>query len=158
MINEIKEYFRYRLYDNSRILVNDLKDVIEEVQSLLENKVYTFLKDVDERIIIEDIEIVYENEKIVWRIVDANELNGKPTIYLNTEELKDKFISNEYMVEFKEKKNDYPKELFGVSFISFMETLNHFIYKDDLIGKPINVFNICMISDNGKNNIVYELQ
>ena len=69
--------------------------------------------------------------------------------------LKDK---EDYINEIKNSMNDFPKELFGLSFISFMQTISHFIYSDELIDDIINVFDICMISNNGNNNVVYEVQ
>ena len=158
MINDVKEYFRYRLYNNSRILVNNLKDVIEEIQSFLDKKIYSFVKDNDERIVINDIEIAYENEKVVWRIVEKNEINDKPTLNVDSYNIQELFIDNSYIKEIKESKEDYPKDLCGFSLLSFMETLSYFIYRDELVGDTINIFDICMISDNGINNVVYELQ
>lgn len=157
MINDIKEYFRYRIYENSRILVNNLKDVIEETKVFLDKKIYPYLKENDERIIISDIELVYEDEKIVWRIIEKNELNDKPTLKLDLYNIKELFMDEEYVKDIKEKYSDYPKELCGVSLYSFMEAISYFVYQDELI-ETLNVCDICMLSNNENNNIVYEIQ
>ena len=161
MINNIKDYYRFKLYENCRILVNNLNDPIKEVSMFLDEIIYPFIINNEdyERIVVDNIEISYENEKIVWRIVENNELNIKTTKELNVfniiDLLKDK---EDYINEIKNSMNDFPKELFGLSFISFMQTISHFVYSDELIDDIINVFDICMISNNGNNNVVYEVQ
>ena len=158
MINDIKDYFRFKLYDNSRILVNNLNDVIEEVRLFLDKKIYPYLINNNERIVISDIELVYENEKVIWRITEKDEINNQNTLRLDIYNLKSTFVDNDYIKEIKELKEDYPKELCGMSLVSFMDAISYFIYGSKLIGEPICVFDICMISDNGNNNVVYELQ
>jgi hypothetical protein len=158
MINDIKEYFRFKLYENSRVLVNNLNDVIEELKLFLDKKIYPYVTNNEERIVISDIEITYENEKVVWRIVEKDEINIQSTLKLDIYNIKETFIDIEYIKEIKELKEDYPKDLCGFSLISFMDTISYFVYSNELIGEPIDVFNICMLSDNGNNNVVYEMQ
>lgn len=158
MINDIKEYFRFKLYENSRVLVNNLNDVIEELKIFLDKKIYPYVTNNEERIVISDIEITYENEKVVWRIVEKDEINNQSTLKLDMYNIKETFIDVDYIKEIKELKEDYPKDLCGFSLISFMDTISYFVYSNELIGEPIDVFNICMLSDNGNNNVVYEMQ
>lgn len=158
MINDIKEYFRFKLYENSRVLVNNLNDVIEELKIFLDKKIYPYVTNNEERILISDIEITYENEKVVWRIVEKDEINNQSTLKLDMYNIKETFIDVDYIKEIKELKEDYPKDLCGFSLISFMDTISYFVYSNELIGEPIDVFNICMLSDNGNNNVVYEMQ
>lgn len=161
MLNDIKDYYRFKLYENCRILVNNLKDPIEEISMFLDKILYPFILNNEEyeRVVVDNIEITYENERFVWRIVENNELNIKSTKELNLYNVTD-LIDNkeEYLNEVKKIMNDFPKELIGLSFISFMQTISHFIYNDKLIDDVINVFDICMISNNGHNNVVYEVQ
>lgn len=161
MLNDIKDYYRFKLYENCRILVNNLKDPIEEISMFLDKILYPFILNNEEyeRVVVDNIEITYENEKFVWRIVENNELNIKSTKELNLYNVTDLFDGKEdYLNEVKKLMNDFPKELFGLSFITFMQTISHFIYNDKLIDDVINVFDICMISNNGHNNVVYEVQ
>ena len=158
MINDIKEYFRFNLYNDNRVLVNSLTDVIDEVSLFLDKKIYPYLKEHDERIIINDIELVCEDEKIVWRITEQNEINDKPTLIIDKYNIKDMFIDVEYIKEIKETKTDYPKELCGFSLLSFMKTISYFIYNNNPVEDCLNVFDICVLSYNGTNNIVYEMQ
>lgn len=158
MINDIKEYFRFKLYENSRVLVNNLNDVIEELKIFLDKRIYPYVTNNGERILISDIEITYENEKVVWRIVEKDEINNQSTLKLDMYNIKETFIDADYIKEIKELKEDYPKDLCGFSLISFMDTISYFVYSNELIGEPIDVFNICMLSDNGNNNVVYEIQ
>lgn len=161
MLNNIKDYYRFKLYENCRILVNNLKDPIEEISMFLDKILYPFILNNEEyeRVVVDNIEITYENEKFVWRIVENNELNIKSTKELNLYNVTDLIDSKEeYLSEVKKLMNDFPKELFGLSFISFMQTISHFVYNDELIDDVINVFDICMLSNNGHNNVVYEVQ
>ena len=159
MLNDIKEYYRYRLYENCRILVNNLKEPLNEIYMFLEKKIYPFIKDNGIRIVVEGIEITYENERYVWRIVEENEINYTSTKKLDIYNILDLFDDKDkYVNEVKENLETFPKELYGLSFISFMETISHFVFSDELIPDIINVFDICMISNNGSNNVVYEVQ
>ena len=156
MINDIKEYFRFKLYDNSRVLVNNLKDVIEEVQLFLDKKIYPYLQENDCRIVISNIELLNENGKIIWRIIEKDEINNKETKELDIYNISE-FIDNDYIKEIKELYEDYPKDLCGSSLISFIETIYYFIIKEEFI-TTMDVFGICMLSNNGINNVVYEMQ
>ena len=89
MINDIKEYFRFKLYEECRILVNDLKDVIDETKMFLDNKIYPYLKENNGRIVMYNIELTYENEKIVWRIIESNEINDVETLNIDYFNIKD---------------------------------------------------------------------
>lgn len=156
MINDIKEYFRFKLYDNSRVLVNNLKDVIEEVQLFLDKKIYPYLQENDCRIVISNIELLNEDGKIIWRIIEKDEINNKETRELDIYNISE-FIDNDYIKEIKELYEDYPKDLCGSSLISFIETIYYFIIKEEFI-TTMDVFGICMLSNNGNNNVVYEMQ
>lgn len=156
MINDIKEYFRFKLYDNSRVLVNNLKDVIEEVQLFLDKKIYPYLQENDCRIVISNIELLNEDDKIIWRIIEKDEINNKETKELDIYNISE-FIDNDYIKEIKELYEDYPKDLCGSSLISFIETIYYFIIKEEFI-TTMDVFGICMLSNNGNNNVVYEMQ
>lgn len=156
MINDIQEYFRYRIYDNSRILVNDLKDVVDEIHIFLEKKLYPYIKENDCRIIIDNIEILIENEKCIWRLLDKGEINNIETKEFDIYSIKE-FVDSNYIKEIKDKHVDYPKDLCGVSLISFIEAILHFVFKEDEI-PTTDVFGICMLSNNSKNNVVYEMQ
>jgi hypothetical protein len=155
MINDIKEYFRFRIYENSRILVNNMKDVISETQIFLDEKIYPLIN--EQRLIIEEIELSKENDKIIWRIIEKDEINNTPTLYIDSNNITE-LIDVDYIKNIKEKMEDYPKELCGISLLSFMETINHFVYSEEKIDDVYNVFDICMLSSNNNNNVVYELQ
>ena len=63
-----------------------------------------------ERVVVDNIEITYENERFVWRIVENNELNIKSTKELNLYNVTDLFDGKEdYLNEVKKLMNDFPK-------------------------------------------------
>jgi len=157
MINDIKEYFRYRLYNNCNILVNNLNDVISEVSMFLDKKVYKFLEDIDDYngIIVCGILLELKDNEISWRILEKGETIPGMILELTKENILDIFKDDEYINKLKETFEDYPKELYGLSFISFMETMEYFLMLDDLIEEEINVFGICKLYSNTINNIIY---
>ena len=157
MINDIKEYFRYRLYNNCNILVNNLNDVISEVSMFLDKKVYKFLKDIDDCkcIIVCGILIELKDNEISWRILEKGETIPGMILELTKENILDIFKDDEHVNKLKEMFENYPKELYGLSFISFMETMEYFLMLDDLIEEEINVFGICKLYSNTINNIIY---
>ena len=159
MINDIKEYFRYRLYNNCRILVNNLNDVISEVSMFLNNKIYKFLNEQDEykRFVVCGIMIEREDDgNIKWRILEQNEVAADADILLlNEDNIVEKFKDVDYVNNLKETFENYPKELYGLSFISFMETMEYFLMNDKLIEEELNVFDICKLYSNTSNNIIY---
>ena len=157
MINDIKEYFRYRLYNNCNILVNNLNDVISEVSMFLDNKVYKFLEDNDDckGIFVYGILIELKDNKISWRILEKGETIPGMILELTKENILDIFKDDEYTNKLKEIFEIYPKELYGLSFISFMETMEYFLMSDDLIEEEIDVFSICKLYSNTINNIIY---
>ena len=157
MINDIKEYFRYRLYNNCNILVNNLNDVISEVSMFLDEKVYKFLEDVDDckGIIVCGILIEPKDNEISWRILEKGETIPGMILELTKENILDIFKDDGHANKLKETFENYPKELYGLSFISFMETMEYFLMLDDLIGEEINVFDICKLYSNTINNIIY---
>lgn len=154
MLNDIKEYFRFVIYKNSRILVNDLKETFEEVQTCLENQICPYLINNGGRIIISNIELSY-NEKLIWKIIEQGELNIVETKEFDFNNIHE-IITEDYINNFKEKHVLYPKELCVKSLISFMETISHFVYSKDLIDE-VDILGICKITNNGVNNIVHEL-
>jgi hypothetical protein len=145
------------LYKNCRILVNDLTEVTKELSMFLEKKVYKFIA-TDEKyigIIIDDIIIKYD-EDIEWRIKESNEIIEENIFKLDLYNIEEIFDGkDEYIKEIKEELVTFPKELYGKSFISFIQTLSKFIYSDELINEEIDIFGLCKLSNNGKNNIIY---
>jgi hypothetical protein len=155
MINDFKEYFRYRIYDNCRILVNNLDDVIHEVKTFVEKVIYPNISETN-RIVIEGISLMNENNKITWNLVEPNEITNISTIRLDKDNILEIFDKETYAKDF-DMNEGYPKVLYGLSFISFMETIAYFMIQDNLINEATNIFDICILSSNGVNNIVYEL-
>ena len=155
MINDVKEYFRYRIYENSRILVNDLIEVFEEIHMFIDNQITPYLKEHGGRIIIHDIELSFD-EKLKWNIIESGEINTEKTKYIDFNNINE-FITEDYINKVKERYMIYPKDLCGKVLLSFMETLNHFIYNDEKIDGEHNISDLCILSSNGNNNIVYEV-
>ena len=155
MIEELKNVLRFKLHQNCHILVNDLSEVIDEVSTFVKNKVEPHLKESNERIVSSGVELLYENDKLVWKLFDNDFTNVLTLDIFNVEHIfKGK---EEYMIEIKQKYEHYPKEFYGKSLVCFMEALASIVYGDELIEEEINVFDICLMGNNGKNNIIYEI-
>ena len=159
MLEEIKNVYRYKLYEECRVLVIDLTDVISELKIFLEKKFYPFVKESGKRIFISGIEVVYENDNIVWRIFDRDDIDVENIIRLNQYNIEEHIPGKEeYIIEVKETFKNYPKVFYGMNLLCFTDTLDKFLYTDELIIEPCNVFDICELFNNGENNIIYEIK
>jgi hypothetical protein len=156
MINEIKNVYRFKLYEECRILVNDLTDVITELKTFIDKKFYPFVKEEGKRVVVSNIEISFENNKFVWRLFDRNDLDEN-VIKLNRYDIEDKFPGkDEYFIEIRQTLENYPKAFYCYSFICFIDTIEH-VLKGEELKETYEVFDICKIEFNGENNIVYEI-
>ena len=155
MLNNIKELYRYNIYKECRILVNDMNDVIEEVKLFLDSVVYPYLKNGNGPIIVDNISIRFENDEIIWSIVLPDQIIDEG-LYIDVYNVKETFnVNDEYVEIVKEKYSDFPKELFVKSWMMFMKSLSTIIFSETIINEELNVFDICKIGNNGHNNVVF---
>ena len=156
MLEEIKNVYRFKLYEECRILVNDLTDVIKELKMFVEKKFYPFVKEEEKRIVISNIEITFENDKFVWRLFDRNDIDEN-VLRIDRFNIRDIFPGiDEYIIEVRQTLEKYPKELYCYSFICFIDTIEH-ILKGEELKETYSVFDICKVEFNGEINIVYEI-
>jgi hypothetical protein len=155
MLNNIKELYRYNIYKECRILVNDMNDVIEEVKLFLDSVVYPYLKNGNSPIIVDNISIRFEDDEIIWSIVLPDQIIDEG-LYIDIYNVKETFnVNDEYVEIVKEKYSDFPKELFVKSWMMFMKSLSTIIFSETIINEELNVFDICKIGNNGHNNVVF---
>lgn len=156
MDNKVKELYRYNVYKDCRVLVNDMKDVISELKLFLNDIVYPYLLNEENhnKIIVDNISIENDDGDIRWSIVLTEPIDD--VIFIDKDIVKDVLVvDDKYVEKVKEQYSDFPKELFAYSWISFMKTLSTIIFGDTIINEEINVFDICKLGNNGHNNVVF---
>ena len=82
-MEEFKELYRYRLYEKTHILVNNLDDVFKEIKLFIDIKLKPLLVESDySKFIFDSIEYRYELDEFKWRIHLKDELsNGTSVVY-----------------------------------------------------------------------------
>ena len=136
-MEEFKELYRYRLYEKTHILVNNLDDVFKEIKLFIDMKLKPLLVESDySKFIFDSIEYRYELDEFKWRIHLKDELsNGTSVVY-------------EFSISM------FPKVLYDEAFIVFTEVVSEFVNREKLCEK-IEIYDILTIDNNEENNIIY---
>lgn len=161
MVNYVTDLFRYKLFTNCRILVNDMTPIIKFTQDFIYEKVIPYVKEVEgcDRLVFDGIEVRIENEQIVWSQYKKDDLYEVVTTKVKKDNLNELFGNGEDIIDnLKAQDIIVPKELYGNSFLCLAEVITDILYKEKLVGDVYNIYNIFMLSDNGSNNIIYEVQ
>jgi hypothetical protein len=155
MIEDFKNLFRHMLYKHCNILVNDLSEVIDEVSTFIHEKVEPYIKESGDRLVVHGIELIYDDNKIIWKLFDGDFTNVLLVDFSNIDYIfEDK---GEYILKIKQKYEHYPKEFYNKSFFAFMDALADLVYSSEFIEEELNVFDLCILHNNGENNIIYEV-
>lgn len=144
-MNELRFTYYYQkvLYDNTNILVNDMKDIIEALKLFINDIVLTPKEEIVYKINSIDI---YLNENDVVYINDSNQIYDrdiKKLDIMNVEEYFKKY-KDTYFEKLKELKINIPTELYGKIFICFIISLEYFIRLDNI--DDTNIYDLVTIS------------
>jgi hypothetical protein len=161
-MEELKEIFRAKIYKECGILVNDLSDVEKEIQLFVYEKVFPFIKDSEEFIglTFDGIQIIFDEERDRWRRCMDDDLYDPKIKDVNIDEINNLFKGKEeFLKDLKEKHNieNFPKKLYGKAFMCLAMTVTDMVNKDEMY-EYINVLDLFVLSNNGHNNIIYEMQ
>lgn len=151
-MEEFKDYYRFKLYEKTNILVNKLDDVFKEIKIFIDMELKPLLVESEHTsFIFGSIEYVYELDEFKWRIRLNDELDN--AVCYSKDFIKEdkefmKMIDEEYNISM------FPKLLFDEAFLVLTEVVSEYVNKDELQDK-IEIYDILTIDNNGENNIVY---
>lgn len=158
MLEEFMDLYRYRIFERCKIMVNDLTDVFKEIDLFIEKRVKLYLRDKGySKLIIDGIELRYEEDNFVWSIHDKNELvdpNAKEILF---DDVNKTFKAGKEFLKYIDEEEGiilFPKELYGKALVVLAETTSEFIQREELI-EEMEISNIFKIGNNGVNNIIY---
>lgn len=162
-MENIINLFRYKIFTKCNILVNDMSDIIKEVTKFAYEKVFPYLLETEgcDKLVFDGIEFRVEDKKIKCSQYVKDDIYEVVTTKIKIEEINEFFQGkDEFLKELQEKEGivDFPKDLYGKTFMCLAETLTDIIYQEELVDDVYNIFDICTLSNNGKMNIIYEVQ
>lgn len=162
-MENIIDLFRYKIFIRCNILVNDMSEVIKESTKFAYEKVFPYLMETEgcDKLVFDGIEFRVEDKKIKCSQYVKDDIYEVVTTKIKIEEINEFFQGkDEFLKELQEKEGfvEFPKDLYGKAFMCLAEMLTELIYQEDLITEVYNVFDICMLTNNGRNNVIYEVQ
>ena len=162
-MENIIDLFRYKIFIRCNILVNDMSEVIKESTKFAYEKVFPYLMETEgcDKLVFDGIEFRVEDKKIKCSQYVKDDIYEVVTTKIKIEEINEFFQGkDEFLKELQEKEGfvEFPKDLYGKAFMCLAEVLTELIYQEDLITEVYNVFDICMLTNNGRNNVIYEVQ
>lgn len=151
-----KNLFRYKLYERTNILANDLTDIFKEIKIFIDEKVKPELEKSEvDKYIFEGIEL--RKEEFKWRINNKEEITDEVKEYITLDKINEKFKGKKEFLKSLEENYEismFPQDLYGKALVVFSEVLTEYINKNELLDK-LELFDILTIDNNGSNNIIY---
>lgn len=161
-MENIIDLFRFKIFTRCNILVNDMTDVIKEVSKFAYEKVFPYVLETEgcDKLVFDNIEIRVEDKNIKCSKYVKDDIYEVVTTKINIDEINDFFKGkDEFLKELQDNGfNEFPKELYGKAFMCLTEVLSDMLFREELVEEPLNIFDICVLSNNGKCNVVYEVQ
>lgn len=162
-MENIIDLFRYKIFTRCNILVNNMSEVIKESTKFAYEKVFPYLMETEgcDKLVFDGIEFRVEDKKIKCSQYVKDDIYEVVTTKIKIEEINEFFQGkDEFLKELQEKEGfvEFPKDLYGKAFMCLAEVLTELIYQEDLITEVYNIFDICMLTNNGRNNVIYEVQ
>ena len=161
-MENIIELFRYKIFTRCNILVNDMNDVIKEVNKFAYEKVFPYVLETEgcDKLVFDNIEIRVEDKKIKCSQYVKDDIYEVVTTKINIDEINEFFKGKEeFLKELQDNGfNEFPKDLYGKAFICLTEVLSDILFREELIEEHFNIFDIFVLSNNGKCNVIYEIQ
>lgn len=156
-------YFRSKIFENCRILVNDMEPVISAVDLFIKNILLSPEGDSSEITyrISKGVDLYVKKQngtikKYKWFRCTNQELDND-IIELDINNINEFFDSfrKEYFKTLKENNIlEYPKELFGKAFVCCIEAISDYLEVMNIEGEE-DIYNIFKLSNNGDCNILH---
>lgn len=160
-MNDFEKRFDYYLcsmiYQNMKIMVNDINPIIEALKIFIDDIVLTPKNDVILVYRLSPFEIyINGNENIKEYRIDNNQNYDCTIINLDINNVASYFKDekNMYFDKLKEKDIIIPKELYGTLFVCLILSINHFIESNTKFMEEINVHDMFIFSSVDGHNVI----
>lgn len=160
-MNDFEKRFDYYLcsmiYQNMKIMVNDINPIIEALKIFIDDIVLTPKNDVRLVYRLSPFEIyINGDENIKEYRIDNNQNYDCTIINLDVNNVTSYFKDekNMYFDKLKEKDIIIPKELYGTLFVCLILSINHFIESNTKFMEEINVHDMFIFSSVDGHNVI----
>ena len=131
-MEDFKELYRFRLYNKTHILVNNLDDVFKEIKLFIDMKLKPLLVESEySKFIFGSIEFRYELDEFKWRIHLKDEISNGTSIEYDKDFIKE---DKEFMKSLEEEFgiSMFPKVLYDEAFIVLTEVVSEYVDREEL--------------------------
>lgn len=160
-MNDFEKRFDYYLcsviYQNMKIMVNDINPIIEALKIFIDDIVLTPKNDVRLVYRLSPFEIyINGDENIKEYRIDNNQNYDCTIINLDVNNVASYFKDekNKYFDKLKEKDIIIPKELYGTLFVCLILSINHYIESNTKFMEEINVHDMFIFSSVDGHNVI----
>lgn len=160
-MNDFEKRFDYYLcsmiYQNMKIMVNDINPIIEALKIFIDDIVLTPKNDVRLVYRLSPFEIyINGDENIKEYRIDNNQNYDCTIINLDVNNVASYFKDekNMYFDKLKEKDIIIPKELYGTLFVCLILSINHYIESNTKFMEEINVHGMFIFSSVDGHNVI----
>ena len=160
-MNDFEKRFDYYLcsviYQNMKIMVNDINPIIEALKIFIDDIVLTPKNDVRLVYRLSPFEIyINGDENIKEYRIDNNQNYDCTIINLDVNNVASYFKDekNMYFDKLKEKDIIIPKELYGTLFVCLIISINHYIESNTKFMEEINIHDMFIFSSVDGHNVI----
>ena len=160
-MNDFEKRFDYYLcsviYQNMKIMVNDINPIIEALKIFIDDIVLTPKNDVRLVYRLSPFEIyINGDENIKEYRIDNNQNYDCTIINLDVNNVASYFKDekNMYFDKLKEKDIIIPKELYGTLFVCLILNINHYIESNTKFMEEINVHDMFIFNSVDGHNVI----
>ena len=160
-MNDFEKRFDYYLcsviYQNMKIMVNDINPIIEALKIFIDDIVLTPKNDVRLVYRLSPFEIyINGDENIKEYRIDNNQNYDCTIINLDVNNVTSYFKDekNMYFDKLKEKDIIIPKELYGTLFVCLILSINHYIENNIEFMEEINIHDMFIFSSVDGHNVI----
>lgn len=152
-MEEIINLLRFKIYNECNVLVIDLSQVIEEIKSFINEKIYGYYDENEfDKMIFGSVELYKEIDKFKWQYHNKEIISETNDLEIRLNEIndlfkgKDEFYDNHGLLNF-------PKTLYGNAFMCLMLVISD-ILESSKLWDETDIFEIFKLHNNGEFNYI----
>lgn len=152
-MEEIINLLRFKIYNECNVLVIDLSQVIEEIKSFINEKIYGYYDENEfDKMIFGSVELYKEIDKFKWQYHNKEIISETNDIEIRLNEINDLFKGKD---EFYDKHGllNFPKTLYGNAFMCLMLVISD-ILESSKLWDETDIFEIFKLHNNGEFNYI----